>query len=321
MYKVLVIGAVSSTAQIIKKLTEHGLDVVGVLGHVPKNVNKISGWADLEALSSSLKIDYKGFSIINDEENLEWAQNKKPDIIFAVGFSQLLHEKWFSVSRLGCVGFHPTKLPLGRGRAPLAWITLEQSYGSATFFLMGKGADDGPIFTQSIFKVDESDDASDVEKKILNHINTALDQWLPELKNGFWYPIPQSDHLASYYGIRKEEDGHINWNDHAYYINRLVKAASKPHPGAYTYFKDHKVNVWSCRPEKEIQFKGVIGRVLLKSENNELLIQTGQGLLWIEEYSFSGTSELSINVGDKLGYNVEDEVYKIKAILKKIQSE
>jgi methionyl-tRNA formyltransferase len=321
MYKILVIGAVNSTVQILQKLVEHGLEVVGVLGHEPKDIAKVSGWADLSALSSLLDVDYKGFTKINDEDNLNWALERKPDIIFAVGFSQLLHDQWFSVSKLGCVGFHPTRLPLGRGRAPLAWITLEQSYGSASFFLMGKGADDGPIFTQSIFKVEEEDDAASVEIKILKNIDIALDQWLPELKNGFWNPIPQCEHLSSYYGIRKEEDGIINWNNNAYYINRLIKAASRPHPGAYTYYKDEKMIILACRPEKNIQFKGVIGRVLLKNEKHELLIQTGEGLLWIENYQFKKDSEISINVGDKLGYNIEDEIYKIKNILKTFKNE
>ncbi|CAI8742713.1 methionyl-tRNA formyltransferase [Chryseobacterium sp. IT-36CA2] len=316
MYKILVIGAVNSTAKIIQKLIENGLEVVGVLGHEPKDKDKISGWADLAALSYDLGINYKSFTKINDEENLKWAAEKKADIIFAVGFSQLLQDDWFSVSKLGCVGFHPTMLPVGRGRAPLAWITLEQSYGSATFFLMGKGADDGPVFVQSIFKVQEDDNAESVETKILENIELALDQWLPELKNGLWNPIPQCEHLASHYGVRKEEDGLINWNDNAGFINRLIKAASKPHPGAYTYCKDEKLIIWSCRPEKYIQFKGVIGRVLLKNEKQELLIQTGEGLLWIEEYQFKGDLGISINVGDKLGYNIEDEIYKIKNILK-----
>lgn len=316
MYKVLVIGAVTSTAQIIRKLAEYNLDIVGVLGHEPKDKSKVSGWVDLSALSLSRNVDYKGFTKINDQENLLWATEKKPDIIFAVGFSQLLQEEWFSVSKLGCIGFHPTKLPLGRGRAPLAWITFEKSYGSATFFLMGKGADDGPIFSQSIFKVEEDDDAGVVEKKIITNIDLALDQWLPELKKGFWNPVPQCEHMASYYGIRKEEDGLINWNDNAEYINRLVKATSRPHPGAYTYYKDEKLFIWSCRIEKEIQFKGVISRVLLKNDNGEFLIQTGDGLLWIEEYSYKNDSSISVHVGDKFGYNIEDEIYKIKTILK-----
>ncbi|SHE74658.1 methionyl-tRNA formyltransferase [Chryseobacterium sp. OV279] len=321
MYKILVIGAVNSTVQIIQKLVQHDLEVVGVMGHEPKDKDRVSGWADLSALSKDLHISYKGFTKINDEENLNWAKEKQPDIIFAVGFSQLLHDQWFSVSKLGCIGFHPTRLPLGRGRAPLAWVTLEQTYGSATFFLMGKGADDGPVFTQSIFDVDDNDDASAVEIKILKNIDLALDQWLPDLKKGFWNPVPQCDHLASYYGIRKEEDGLINWNDGAHYINRLVKAASKPHPGAYTYCKDEKMTIWSCRQEKTIQFKGVIGRVLLKNEEGHLLIQTGDGLLWIEEYNFRNHAVIPINVGDKLGYNMEDEIYKIKSILKKLKDE
>ncbi|WET00132.1 formyltransferase family protein [Chryseobacterium arthrosphaerae] len=318
MYRILVIGAVNSTAKIIQKLIENGLEVVGVLGHEPKDKEKISGWADLAFLSSDLKIDYRGFTKINDAENLKWASEKKVDVIFAVGFSQLLHEQWFSVAKLGCIGFHPTKLPIGRGRAPLAWVTLEQTYGSATFFLMGKGADDGPVFVQSIFKIEEDDDAESVEHKILENIDLALDQWLPELKEGLWNPIPQCEHLASYYGVRKEEDGLINWNDGAGFINRLIKAASKPHPGAYTYCKDEKLIIWSCRPEKDIQFKGVIGRVLMKNDKKELLVQTGGGLLWIEEYEFKEKLDISINVGDKLGYNIEDEIYKIKTILKKI---
>ncbi|RXM37891.1 hypothetical protein BOQ62_19495 [Chryseobacterium sp. CH21] len=318
MYKILVIGAVNSTAKIIQKLIGNGLEVVGVLGHEPKDKNKISGWADLASLSSDLGINYKSFTRINDEENLKWAAEKKADIIFAVGFSQLLQDDWFSVSTLGCIGFHPTMLPIGRGRAPLAWITLEQSYGSATFFLMGKGADDGPVFVQSIFKVQEDDNAESVESKILENIELALDQWLPELKKGLWNPIPQCEHLASHYGVRKEEDGLINWNDNAEFINRLIKAASKPHPGAYTYCKDEKLIIWSCRPEKHIKFKGVIGRVLLKNEKQELLIQTSEGLLWIEEYQFKEDLSILINVGDKLGYNIEDEIYKIKNILKKI---
>ncbi|NIF04297.1 hypothetical protein F3J23_02490 [Chryseobacterium sp. Tr-659] len=316
MYRILVIGAVNSTAKIIQKLIENGLEVVGVLGHEPKEKEKVSGWADLKSLSLSFNIEYKGFTKINNEDNLKWASDKEPDIIFAVGFSQLLHDQWFSIAKLGCIGFHPTKLPVGRGRAPLAWVTLEQSYGSATFFLMGKGADDGPIFSQSIFKVQDEDNAQTVETKILENIDLALDKWLPELKDGLWHPIPQCEHMASYYGVRKEEDGHINWNDSAIYINRLIKAATRPHPGAYTYCKDEKLIIWSCRCEKEIQFKGVIGRILLKNEKQELLIQTGEGLVWIEEYQFNGNSDISINVGDKLGYNIEDEIYKIKNLLK-----
>ena len=240
--------------------------------------------------------------------------SKKPDIIFAVGFSQLLKDVWLQMPKLGCIGFHPTKLPEGRGRAPLAWITLEKKIGSASFFLMGEGADDGPIFAQSLFKVEENDDSTSVEEKIGDHINKALDNWLPELKKGIWSPEPQDHSLASWYGKRGPDDGWINWNNDADYLNRLIKASSEPHPGAYTYFKDNKVIIWKSEIEKNINIKGVVGRVLLTDIKKGDLIQCGSGLIWIKEIQIE--SEDVIRVGDKLGYNIEDEIYNIKKRLK-----
>ncbi|MCI2227550.1 hypothetical protein MC378_00095 [Polaribacter sp. MSW13] len=314
MYKILVIGAVQTTAITIEMLTKHKFNIVGILGHEPNNIERVSGWSDLRTIANTNNLDYLGFKKINDNECVNWAVEKKPDIIFAVGFSQLLYNVWLQMPKLGCVGFHPTRLPEGRGRAPLAWITLEKKKGAASFFLMGEGADDGPIFTQSFFDVEENDDASKIEKKIGEHIKIALDNWLPELKNGNWNPIPQNHSLASWYGKRGPEDGWLNWGDSAKNLNRLIKASSKPHPGAYTYFNDSKVVIWKSQIENSIAIKGVVGRVLLINEDKGYLIQCGDGLLWLYDLEFEFDNTLK--VGDKLGYNIEDEIYKFKKKLK-----
>ena len=315
MYNVIVIGAVNSTAVILTKLKEHNFNVVGVLGHEPKNAENVSGWYDLKSLANKYDIDYYGFKRINDSEYIEWAKSKKPDIIFAVGFSQLMSSVWLQMPTLGCIGFHPTKLPEGRGRAPLAWITLEKNIGSATFFLMGEGADDGPIFSQSLFEVNNSDDAASVGLKIEQHIHMALDKWLPNLKNGIWEPIPQEEALATWYGVRKPEDGCIEWSGSASYIDRLIKATTFPHPGAYTYFKDEKVIILESTKETHIPIKGVVGRILLKDKEKGCLIQCGDGLLWINNLIFE-SDKIQLKVGNKLGYNIQDEIYLIKKHLK-----
>ncbi len=310
MYKVLVIGAVNSTKHTLYQLNKHGFDIVGVLGHEPLNKNLVSGWVDLKVHSKKLSINYKGFNKINEFENIKWAFDKKPDLIFAVGFSQLMCKEWLEMPSLGCIGFHPTLLPKGRGRAPLAWITLEKSIGSATFFLMGNGADDGPIFIQKMFQVEENDDAKVVENKIETAIITSLEEWLPRLKLGFWDPKPQDEVAASWYGKRSIEDGIINWHNSAYYINRLIKASSMPHPGAYTYFKDNKLIIWKSEIEENLEIKGVVGRILLIDKKKGYLIQCGEGLIWINDLEFELTMKL--NIGEKLGYNIEDEIYSIK---------
>jgi methionyl-tRNA formyltransferase len=313
MNKVLVIGAVNSTKWILDKLFSHNFNVVGVLGLDEKKSSNISGWSDLNFFSESLRVPFKPYVNINDIENLIWAKSKKPDIIFAVGFSQLLKSEWFNVSTYGCIGFHPTKLPKGRGRAPLAWLVHELEDGAATFFLMGEGADDGPIFIQEPFHVSIYDDAHSVEKKIEISINSALDSWLPELKKGVWNPLPQNDYEASYFGKREPEDGLISWKDSAYQIDRLIKASTHPHPGAYTYFKLKKVKIWASEIDENLKIKGIVGRILKIDSIKGYLIQTGKGLLWLKLIE----SENTISVGNKLGINLEEEVYKLNLILNK----
>lgn len=311
---IIVIGAVQSTALILQKLIEYQLDVVGVLGHEPENIHRVSGWADLKSQAHAHGLHYLGFKQINAKECVNWAIRKKPDIIFAVGFSQLLSEVWLNIPKLGCIGFHPTKLPEGRGRAPLAWIILEKKTGSASFFLMGKGADDGPIFVQSLFEVESEDNAWRVREKIKEHIHIALDKWLPELKQGIWNPMPQEEALATYYGKRNPEDAIIDWTKKVEDIDRLIKASSTPYPGAYTYFKDIKVTILEAKIERHLKIKGVVGRVLLIKNDRKYLVQCGDGLLWI--YNLVSEENIKLKVGDKLGYTIEDEIYIIKKLLK-----
>jgi len=316
MFNVLIIGAVRSTAAATESLFRHQMNVVGILGHEPLDKEMVSGWFDLKALSAEHNVEYKGFSKINDKENIDWAISEKPDLIFAVGFSQLLSSDWLKMPTLGCIGFHPTCLPRGRGRAPMAWMILEENCGAATFFLLEKGTDAGPIFIQNSFQINENDDAGSIETKIIVSLNKALDIWLPDLKNGIWNPIPQDESLATWYGKRKPEDGFIDWNRTAEEINRLIKATTKPHPGAYTYFNNQKTIIWSSTIENSIPIKGVVGRILLKNENCNYLVQCGSGLIWLTNIELA--SGIELRIGDRLGYGLEDEINKIWVVLNRL---
>ncbi len=317
--KVVVIGAVKSTFEVLQKLIQHQFEVVAVFGQEPKNITSISGFVNLKDICKNHHLNYIPFQQINDPYNIDLLKSLHPDIIFAVGFSQLVSEEILSIPSLGCIGFHPTALPKGRGRAPLSWLILNESQGAATFFLMTTAVDNGPIFIQDFFEVTDKDTANTVEEKVILSIRSALDRWLPELKLGNWDPIHQQEREATYYEKRTPQDGWINWNNGADDIETLIRATTKPYPGAYTFFKTFKVIVWAARVEENIKITGVIGRVLL-SKNNELLIQTGKGLIWLEDFEFedySGSRTLAfpLKVGDKFGYNLEFELFKIKNLL------
>lgn len=315
--KVGVIGAVGTTAIIIQLLHSHGFQIVGILGHEPNNPSRVSGLKKLSNIATELGIPYQAYLKINDSQHINWMREKQPDIIFAVGFSQLISDDWLMLSRLGCVGFHPTILPRGRGRAPLAWIILDERKGAASFFLMGKGADDGPIFIQEPFLLNSDDDAEKVTQHIYKAIKIALNKWLPDLKKGIWNPVPQDELMASYYGKRNIVDGLISWTKGVEEIDRLIKATTNPYPGAFTFFNNQKMIIWKSQKEEALKIKGVIGRVLLKKNKDHLLVQCRDGLLWIIDYSIEDNS--CPIVGSKLGYNADNDIYLLWKEIKKIE--
>jgi methionyl-tRNA formyltransferase len=316
--RIVVAGATVSTHQTLEALIRHGADVVGVLQLRGESSHTVTAFSPLDELAESHGIACATFRNINDSEIVEQVRQWQPDLMFVVGLSQLVHGEMMSIPARGCVGFHPTFLPAGRGRAPLAWLTLDAQPGAATFFLIDEGVDSGPIFVQETFEVTPDDYASDVGQKLISATERALDRWLPELLTGVWNPRPQDEVLATYNGRRIFDDGLLDWNRSSDEIHALIRAASTPHPGAYTWYQGRKLIVWRAELEKHLPWRGAVGRVLHTEIDRGALIQTGDGLLWLTQVQFaedteSRAAETALKVGVKLGFVVQDEVAALRA--------
>jgi methionyl-tRNA formyltransferase len=69
---------------------------------------------------------------------------------------------------MGVAGYHPTKLPMNRGRHPLIWaLALRLKNSVSTFFFMNEGADSGDILSQVDFKILYQDDAQSLYDKTI----------------------------------------------------------------------------------------------------------------------------------------------------------
>jgi methionyl-tRNA formyltransferase len=315
-------GSVTSSYLTLEALIRHGLPVAGVLGLSPAKSANVSGYTRLDALAAEAGIPYREFEDLNAPETVEIVRAWAPDVFFIVGLSQMVKRGLLEIPALGCVGFHPTRLPEARGRAPVAWMTLEARSGAATFFKMNDRADAGPILVQEPFPVMPSDYAADVIRKQDAAIAAALDHWLPKLKAGEWKPVPQAEAEATFYGKRAPEDGQIDWDRPAQAIYDLVRAASHPYPGAYTYAGDRRLIVWRAELEPELPWRGVTGRVLHVDALRGGLVQTGAGLLWLAETEFAdaeGTAA-AMRVGQKLGYAAGDEIFALRDRIRALEA-
>ena len=76
---------------------------------------------------------------------------------------------------------------------------------------------------------------------------TVLARALPSLKAGDAPRVPLDLSKGCYFGGRKPEDGHIDWTRSAKEIHDLVRAVTKPWPGAFTDVFGKKVTIWKTR--------------------------------------------------------------------------
>ena len=320
--RIVLAGSVGSSRLTLQALLRHRANVVGVLELVPENPATVSGYARLNDVAAEAGVPCVGFQNINTPEIVAQVREWQPDLLFVVGLSQLVRTELLAVPKLACVGFHPTLLPRGRGRAPVAWLVLDASPGAANFFVMDEGTDSGPILVQEPFEVRPTDDAEQVTTALEQAIVRGLDRWLPKLLAGEWNPQPQEETLATYHGKRAPEDGWIDWTKSAREIHALIRAAGRPHPGAYSYLKDRKLLAWRAELDSTTPFRGVIGRVLLNDAQRGALVQTGDGLIWLTEVAWGDgdSARPKLSVGQRLGYVVEDELSRLKTRVAELEN-
>lgn len=314
--KIVVIGGVSSTKVLVDKLYEYQFKDVHVFGYSPSDTKYVSGWNDLEHLAKKCGFNFTPFKRVS--ECYDSISNYLPDYLFAVGLSQIIDFSKIKHRTKANIGFHPTKLPKGRGRAALAWLILEEKDGAATFFEMNNSVDDGPIYVQENFEVTSSDNVASIGRKILDREKKALDTLLPMIMNNSLTSYKQDFNLASWYGKRNPEDGCINWNHSYANISSLVRASTYPYPGAFTYFKEIKIIILDCAASTRNE-KGVIGRIVYVHNDNSFEIQTADQLMLVKSWESEG--EWLPKVGMLLGYITHVELAGLKNSIRLLNQE
>lgn len=185
---------------------------------------------------------------INAPETLNAIRDAAPDICFVVGWSQVCHEGFRSIARIGNIGFHPAPLPHLRGRAVIPWTILcKLASTGSTLFWLDEGVDSGPILAQKMFSVDDEETARSLYQKHMRALTEMLPVVVHQLATGSAPRIPQDHAEATYCAKRTPEDGLIDWHSSAQDILRLIRAVGEPYPGAYTICEGQRLIIDRAR--------------------------------------------------------------------------
>jgi methionyl-tRNA formyltransferase len=287
---------------------EAGADVVGVVTLPPPIDLNRSGQCAFDEVASRLDASLIEVSDVNTPDSVEAVRALEPDLIFVVGWSQLVRLPLIRLAANGTFGMHPTLLPRHRGRAAIPWTILSglAATGVTLFQIVDETADSGPIVDQIEVPVTTNETATSLYAKILEAHVELIRRSVPLLLAGRAPRLPQDERRASAWPRRTPADGIIDWETRAPYLDTWVRAQTRPYPGAFTYARDTKVIVWRARTIG-LENGGAPGTVLERREDG-VVVACGDGALLLEEVEPVGSAPLTgeaigawLRVGDRLG--------------------
>jgi methionyl-tRNA formyltransferase len=149
-----------------------------------------------------------------------------------------------ATARKGGVNLHGSPLPRYRGRAPVNWMVLNgEVEGGAALHVMTSRPDAGPLLAMRTFRIGPRDTAFSVLMQVEHLGMDMLRQALPRYLADELVPTPQKGR-GSYFGRRTPEDGRIDWTWPAERIVNLIRAVTRPYPGAFTDLDGKRLYVW-----------------------------------------------------------------------------
>ncbi|WP_053360976.1 formyltransferase family protein [Bacillus sp. FJAT-27251] len=214
-----------------------------------------------------LKIDN-----INDPEVLNALKEYKIDWLFIIGWSQIAKKEVLEAPTYGCIGMHPTLLPVGRGRAAIPWAIIKGlNQTGVTMFKLDEGVDTGDIIGQGVITLDEGATATELYQKVDEMHITLISKYWGDIVNNNITLTKQEESKATVWPGRKPEDGEILSSMTMKEADRLVRAVTQPYPGAF--YKDgvKTYRIWSAKTNK-----------------GEGLIQLSDGYLTPTNYEIEG---------------------------------
>jgi methionyl-tRNA formyltransferase len=209
----------------------------------------------------------------------------RPDLILSFYYRKMIPERILGLARLGAYNMHGSLLPRYRGRAPLNWAIIHgEKETGVTLHVMVKAADAGDMIDWEAVPIGPEETAGEVALRIPAAAVAVVARQIDALKAGTAPRRKQDETKVTYFGIRRPEDGRIDWDQDADRVFDFVRALAAPFPGAFTSLDGAKLLVWKAR---HAEGQGAAGEVL---SVDPLVVACGAGALRIERFGFEGES-------------------------------
>lgn len=279
--KVLVIGKVIFTKKIIKKILKlKKISLVGVVTNNNKNTNH--DFVDLTPLCKKEKINIHKTKNINSKKTFLWINRTNPDCILCLGYPKLLKGSLLKKYKNKIIGFHPTSLPLNRGRHPLIWtLLLNVKKSACTFFYINKDADGGKLIDQTRFNIYKKDNANTLYNRITKIAENRIDKVIKKFSSG--YILCKKNKKTNLWRKRDFHEAIIDWRMSCEMILRHINALNFPYCYAEFIYKNKKYKILSAKLSNyKNSFFDEFGKVV-KFTKSKFIVKCGDGYIEINK--------------------------------------
>jgi len=262
----------------LKALTGSGANIRAVFTY-EDNPDENTWFSSVKALALDNGIEVYTPDGVKDPGSFELIKSLEPEIIFSFYYRDIIPKGILELPRLGAFNMHGSLLPRYRGRACVNWAIIHgEAETGATLHWMTARPDEGDIVDQERVPITEADTAKDVMLKVAGAAEQLVMRNLDLIEAGKARRIPQDHSRATYFGGRKPEDGKIDWSAPARDICNLVRAVTRPYPGAFTFIDGEKILIWKASPLAGVS-GAAPGSVLSR---DPLVIAAGEGAVRVE---------------------------------------
>ena len=204
-----------------------------------------------------------------------------------------------ALASLGAVNIHPSLLPKYRGRAAINWAVIngENEFGLSVHFV-DAGVDSGDIISQVKIPIDRNDYIGDLLNKSYPIYYDITNSVIKKFINNNVTRMAQIGEFPVY-PKRTADDGKINWNKPGHEIINLIRAVSKPYPGAFSFLNGSKFLIWKAISYlNEECYQAPIGSVISKNANGSIKIKCLDGFIEVLDFEVADKIYFEMNEGD-----------------------
>ena len=298
---IVYMGTPEIAAVILKALHEAGHHILAAVTQQdkPKGRGNQVQFPAVKEVALSLNIPVYQPKKVREPEFIEVLKELNPEAIVVTAFGQILPKTVLELPKYGCINVHASLLPKYRGAAPIQWSIIEgEEKTGITIMHMDAGIDTGDMISKVEVPIAPKETFGSLHDKLAEAAGPILLQSLADLEAGTAARIKQEDEKSTYAKILDKSLGHIDFNQPAVKIERLIRGLN-PWPSAYTTLEGKMLKIWEAdalnesEVLSEIPLSEAVPGEIVDIRKDALLIQTAEGILAVKELQLEGKKRMT----------------------------